>query len=396
MVFSKATLAALALSLFSSANAHMVMDSPTPFGASSLNNSPLDNSGSDFPCKQRPGVYDITKMNDIKVGVPQKLSFTGGATHGGGSCQVSVTLDKNPNKNSQWKVVHSIIGGCPANVGGNLSGDSQDQGSSEFEFSLPQGMPNGEYTLAWTWFNKIGNREMYMNCAPITVSGGSDDNTVFSSLPDMFVANLPRESCRVPDSKNFVFPNPGQSVQTAAADAFATALEGDNCAAITGLGRGSGNAGSPAQPTAQPSAPASSAPTSSAPASSAPATTKAPGEFAPIPSSAVSSAVRPTATSLATVTLTRSAPASSRTSDAPPPANTAPAGSCDVGASPCTVEGMYCFSTTKWGLCQNGCAVERFVSPKTECRNNSIQHVAAAKRDFLRRHAHRRHFQNSI
>ncbi|EON63048.1 hypothetical protein W97_02275 [Coniosporium apollinis CBS 100218] len=384
MVFSKATLVALAMSLFS-VNAHMVISNPVPYGQSSLNNSPLENSGSDFPCKQRPGVYDITKMNNMPVGVPQKLTFMGGATHGGGSCQVSVTLDQKPTKNSQWKVVKSIIGGCPASVNGNLGSDAQGTDASQFEFTLPKGMPNGQYTLAWTWFNKIGNREMYMNCAPIEVTGGSSDNTVFNSLPDMFVANLPREECQTPSDTNLIFPEPGNDVQTVIAASPGT-VSGSNCAAQTKLGAGAGNAGTPVQPT--------SGPSSSAPASSPSVSSKAGGEFAPLPSS---SAARPTATSLATVTLTRSAPASSRTGTAPPPpANTAPAGKCGVGAAPCTGEGMYCFSTTKWGLCENGCAAERFVSPKTECRNNSIQHVSAGKRDFLRRHAHRRHFQNSI
>ncbi len=152
--------AALCGMLASSVSAHMVITSPVPFGQSSLTNSPLINDGSDFPCKQRSGVYDITKMNQMPVGVPQSLAFKGGATHGGGSCQVSVTLDKEPTQNSQWKVIHSIVGGCPSNTTGNLSEDADGTGASVFEFSIPKGMPNGQYSLAWTWFNKIGNREM--------------------------------------------------------------------------------------------------------------------------------------------------------------------------------------------------------------------------------------------
>lgn len=135
----------------------MVITSPVPYGASSLNNSPLEPDGSDFPCKQRSGVYDVTTMNDIAVGVPQKLSFKGGATHGGGSCQVSVTLDKEPTKDSDWKVIHSIIGGCPSDAPGNANSSPTYLGASQFEFSMPKGMPNGEYTLAWTWFNKVRN-----------------------------------------------------------------------------------------------------------------------------------------------------------------------------------------------------------------------------------------------
>jgi hypothetical protein len=33
--------------------AHMILDRPKPFGTLTLNNSPLDENGADFPCKQR-------------------------------------------------------------------------------------------------------------------------------------------------------------------------------------------------------------------------------------------------------------------------------------------------------------------------------------------------------
>ncbi|KAF2455490.1 hypothetical protein BDY21DRAFT_289260, partial [Lineolata rhizophorae] len=206
---SRSVFAAVIASLFTYANGHMTMRSPVPYGVDTLNNSPLETSGSDFPCKQRAGVYDVSTMNSMAVDSPQTLAFQGGATHGGGSCQVSITLDQEPTADSTWKVIHSIIGGCPINSDGNLSGNPTDEGSDTFEFSIPNGVPNGQYTLAWTWFNKIGNREMYMNCAPIDVSGSDEDESFFDSLPDMFVANLPPDQCHTPESENFVFPDPG-------------------------------------------------------------------------------------------------------------------------------------------------------------------------------------------
>jgi hypothetical protein len=137
--------------LMPSAIAHMVIVSPVPYGQDSLTNSPLEDDGSDWPCKQRSGVYDITKMNTIPVGVAQDLAFKGGATHGGGSCQLSVTMDKQPTKNSEWKVVHSIIGGCPSNATGNLSDDADGLDATVFQYTLDKQMPSGTYTLAWTW-----------------------------------------------------------------------------------------------------------------------------------------------------------------------------------------------------------------------------------------------------
>jgi len=66
-------------------------------------------------------------------------------------------------------VIHNIISGCPSNAPGDLSnGESPDT----FQFIIPKGMPNRQYTLAWIWFNKIGNYEMYTNGATITVTSG--------------------------------------------------------------------------------------------------------------------------------------------------------------------------------------------------------------------------------
>ncbi|KKY18969.1 hypothetical protein UCDDS831_g05601 [Diplodia seriata] len=180
-------------------NAHMIMAHPVPYGVDTLNNSPL--SG-DYPCKQRSGVYDVSTMNFMEVGKPQALSFTGTAVHGGGSCQISVSLDKEPTVSSVFKVVHSIEGDCPGVNGGPDS----------FNFQLPPNFPNGEFALAWTWFNKIGNREMYMNCAPITVTGGADNKDVYDKLPDMQLANIAQTTCKTADSMVPLFPNPGDSV----------------------------------------------------------------------------------------------------------------------------------------------------------------------------------------
>ena len=67
-------------------------------------------------------------------------SFAGTATHGGGSCQFSLSYDGG----NTWAVIHSIIGGCPLN--------------SAYTFSVPTNIPSGNALFAWTWFNKLGNR----------------------------------------------------------------------------------------------------------------------------------------------------------------------------------------------------------------------------------------------
>ena len=147
--------------------------------------------------------------------------------HGGGSCQISLTKDTPATKSSDWMVIHSIEGGCPAkNVAGNEAEGSS--GGSNYTYTIPEGISPGSYTLAWTWFNKIGNREMYMNCASIKVNGGSQKRAATlnetlgihelsaraaPSFPAMFKANIPTTDCETVDSQDVQFPDPGASVE---------------------------------------------------------------------------------------------------------------------------------------------------------------------------------------
>jgi hypothetical protein len=195
----------------------------------------------DFPCKLREGVYELTRMNYWTAGEAQAVSFRGSAVHGGGSCQFSITKALQPTEDSEWKVIHSVIGGCPASVDGNLPEDSDGQGLATFNVTLPHSIPSGRYTFAWTWFNREGGREMYMNCAPISVSSSGSDNSVLDMLPDMFVANLPSTACSTVENLDYAFPEPGDSVETGSKATVATTLSGSGCASVTRPGTGSRN-----------------------------------------------------------------------------------------------------------------------------------------------------------
>ena len=63
----------------------------------------------------------------MAIGATQKLSFTGSAVHGGGSCQLALTKDAAPTPSSSWQVILSIEGGCPG-----------VSGPAEFDFTIPQ------------------------------------------------------------------------------------------------------------------------------------------------------------------------------------------------------------------------------------------------------------------
>jgi hypothetical protein len=407
MYLTQAILLAAASGLISTAHAHMKLSSPVPYGKSTLNNSPLAADGSDFPCKQRPGVYALEgalEQNTMQIGQPQTLSFTGGATHGGGSCQVSITEDKEPTKDSKWSVIHSIEGGCPAATEGNLSGDPESAVAGVFTYKIPDSVKPGQYTLAWTWFNRIGNREMYMDCAPINVVAGAQKRHIppqgqsvakrAPALPDMFVANI-GNGCSTVETKDLKFPNPGESVQKAGTGP----LEPPVCQ--------NGNGGSPARDEATPP-PASSPAESGVEAGEfeestvvvvnvAPTTAPASAPArAPAPSSAPASAPAPSqsAAPLATTTpVPAPAPAPAPASAPAPSAgssnsnnSSAPGGGCTTpGQSVCSPDG------SQIGTCDaNNRVTFVNVASGTICKGG---YMVAAKRSarFARGHVRRGH-----
>lgn len=196
---------------------HLTMTSPEPYSNDTLNNSPLAADGSDFPCKLRQDSFRAPSHEKVyHIGENQAIRLLGSATHGGGSCQISLTTDLEPSKTSKWSVIKSFEGGCPSDISWNLNGLSTTDHDLELPFTIPEGIQPGKYTLAWTWFNKIGNREMYMNCAPITVakmpldplSRNMVDAPVF---PPMFVANI--NGCMTTEGVDISFPEPGGFVE---------------------------------------------------------------------------------------------------------------------------------------------------------------------------------------
>ncbi|KAK4461032.1 hypothetical protein QBC42DRAFT_271097 [Cladorrhinum samala] len=219
MYFTKSSVSVLAAGSFASlAHAHMLLRVPTPYAGHV--NGPLDPSGSNFPCQ----LVSFTGVppTEMAQGSAQEMALTGSVVHGGGSCQVSITYDNPPTAASSWKVIHSIQGGCPArNQAGNIEPeDATLQGPDRYAFSIPSDIPTGNATLAWTWINKVGNREFYMNCAPISITGSGGSESALSSLPDMLVANIavpglnPGNQCTTAEGIDVEFPNPGASVET--------------------------------------------------------------------------------------------------------------------------------------------------------------------------------------
>ncbi|KAI9658203.1 MAG: hypothetical protein M1829_006807 [Trizodia sp. TS-e1964] len=189
-------------------NSHMLMSNPPSLKYKGNPNSvspdysltaPLMASGSDFPCK---GYHKLLGKPEGKsvatwaAGSSQSFTIEGGAIHNGGSCQASLSYDGGKT----FKVIKSFIGNCPMSL------------SQKFPITIPVTAPastgNGSL-FAWTWFNQVGNREMYMDCAVVTITGGSGGS--LDDLPDLFVANV-GNGCSTTEGTDVVFPNPGKVV----------------------------------------------------------------------------------------------------------------------------------------------------------------------------------------
>lgn len=362
------TSTALLAALTGSASAHMMLSYPAPLNskynpyANSAKidysyTAPLAADGSDYPCKGYQddlGTSAGQATASFAIGGQGNITVVGGAAHGGGSCQISLSTDGAKT----FKVIQSIIGNCPVNGEGN------------FDFTVPSDAPAGDAVLAWSWNNRIGNREFYMNCAAVTLTGGSAKREAsdkraasFSSAPDMFVANI-GNGCNVAEGGDVDYPNPGEAVTN----------NSDNPEAPTGnCGSSGSSSGSDSGSDSGAAASSSSTPAYVPPLRPTPSESSSPisyaytssnslgGIFATVSASVEVPAATEPATTLATVTSAEATPtpvAAEPTAATSAAASAAPA-SGDSGAttagSACTTEGEWnCVGGSSFQRCASG------------------------------------------
>jgi hypothetical protein len=178
----------------------------------------FDGSTFPFPCKGFPKGPSTKTINGNKVSV----TLEGSATHGGGHCQFGVTYD-----DSKFVVLRTVTDNCLT-------------GGMTYDFDLPSNIPSGDITVFWTWINRIGNREYYMECADVTINNSNGGNSpVEISGKELLVVNI---------LGNPVIPeglppgNDGTDLLNARKD----------ISVISGSGSGSGNGGGSSQPPSQP------------------------------------------------------------------------------------------------------------------------------------------------
>jgi hypothetical protein len=128
-----------------------------------------------------------------------------------------------------------MIGGCPL--------------TTQYDFTIPSYSPSGVALFAWTWFNEIGNREMYMTCAHVQILGSSASRrsrskrqgtfTSLSSLPNIWRANTEGlNTCGTTEGLDIVFPEPGPDVIYAGTRSSSSPLDTQTgCDTVTPLGQ---------------------------------------------------------------------------------------------------------------------------------------------------------------
>jgi hypothetical protein len=130
--------------------------------------SPLNTPGYSFPCKgYSPGPPTATI-----IGRTVRIQLEGSVHHSGGHCQFGVSFD-----NTKFVVLKTVMDNCV------VSGLS-------YELTLPYGFPSGNTILFWTWINKIGNREYYMECADIHITNNNEPVLQHVTGKELLIANL--------------------------------------------------------------------------------------------------------------------------------------------------------------------------------------------------------------
>lgn len=218
MLFRFSTLAAAA-ALLSASTAHMTMSTPPQWAVPGEPQAPLAADGSDFPCAN--GTPDQVASVTYTPGGSAQLIVVGSAVHGGGSGQMVITYDFPPTSNSVWRVMQTFEGDHPVRRPDDTLGNFTPNPLMTHDpipWTVPDNLPAGKAAVAWTWFNKSGNREMYMKCATVKIDGAAytsgDLNQApgMLALPTMFRANSGNGCAVVEGIDAIAFKNPGPRV----------------------------------------------------------------------------------------------------------------------------------------------------------------------------------------
>lgn len=390
MQFTITTLLAASAALLPAVSGHVYISQPKMFANHKQNEGfvldPLDPSGADFPCQNGTPDDVVPPGNALQLGQKAPLVFEGTAVHGGGSGQMVITYDFPPPKDiNKWRVLTSYEGGHPVDNGDQNFAEGSGKKAPATTYTVWEFLPQGKATVAWMWFNKIGNREHYMKCATVSIGGSSEilsgqmESDALKKLPTPFRANSNGCTLSTAEAASLKFNNPGNDVRGTGTMTSAC----DKTIAGTAGNRGSGgsSSGGSGSSVKEPATPVSSA----APSVSKPANKDKNNENAnngdvkvPAPTSAAPAAPKPTTAKPAPSAAPVFSPSKPVVSDG---------GACEEGKIVCNADGT-------WSQCGSG--IMQNMGPTAAgmaCVDSKMVLASKVKRNaprFSALHRHRR------
>ncbi|KAJ1663935.1 hypothetical protein IW140_003803 [Coemansia sp. RSA 1813] len=105
------------------------------------------------------------------------------AIHSGGDMEFSISYDGGKTFAVIYQVLrYAFLKGKPASVTNTAE-------VLQYTFTLPKELPNSDHAVfAWTWVNASGNREFYMNCADVAITGSTSKSY---TAKEVTIANYP-------------------------------------------------------------------------------------------------------------------------------------------------------------------------------------------------------------
>ncbi|KAI3318236.1 lytic polysaccharide monooxygenase [Xylariaceae sp. AK1471] len=99
--------------------------------------------------------------------------------------------------------------------------------------TIPSDIPAGKGVIGFTWFNRVGNREMYMNCGALELTGTGGDMSNSEKLPDMVVLSIGSDP-KTLDTIDYDFEDPGSFVENNFGE-FGVAICGNDGIGLSGF-----------------------------------------------------------------------------------------------------------------------------------------------------------------
>lgn len=144
--------------------------------------------GKTYPCqgKQKGPITATWQAGQVIA-----VDFEPKTMHGGGHCQWSMSYDNEKT----FVTFYTMLGNClhPSNL-------------PEYKIPLPPTLPACEScVMQWTWVNSIGNRELYANCADVTIKNDlPKSQQVYTNKAPLVIHVNNGIQKTIPE-----FPNPG-------------------------------------------------------------------------------------------------------------------------------------------------------------------------------------------